>query len=102
MPKRVREKRAVAGEPIDGPKELGYTLNEALVRGNKLMTKTKDNKVDVIYKALEAILMHAFFYTHRQIPRLIHSSKLHITPDELKYRIIIPSHCVLLVGRYIC
>ena len=88
-PKRVRGKRAAAGEIIEGPKELVYTLDEALLRGNKLTTKTKDVEVDAIYKALEIGLMHAFPYRHRRIPGLIHSSKLHIAPDELKYRKII-------------
>ena len=88
-PKRVRGKRAAAGEGTDGPKELVYTLDEALLRGNKLTTKTKDVEVDAIYKALEAGLMQAFPYRHRRIPGLIHSSRLHIAPDELKYRKII-------------
>ena len=85
-PKRNRGKKAPAGEHTDGPKELVYTLDEALLRGNRLTTKTKDVEVDAIYKALEAGLMHAFPYRHRRIPGLIHSSKLHIAPDELKYR----------------
>jgi len=87
--KRIRGKKSAAGEPSDGPKELVYTLDEALLRGNKLTTKTKDAEVDAIYKALETGLMHAFPYRHRRIPGLIHSTKLHIAPDELKYRKII-------------
>lgn len=48
-------------------------LEKALLRGKKLMTKTKDNKVDAIYKALEGRLIYAFPYKHRQILRLIYS-----------------------------
>jgi len=37
-------------------------IEEALVKGNKLTTKTKDDKVNTIYKALEYGLSRAFPY----------------------------------------
>lgn len=63
-----------------------YTLDKALLHGNKLTTKTKDNEVGVIYKALDSGLIITFPYRKWQIPRLIYSSKLHIVLDELKYK----------------
>lgn len=67
-------------------KELKLTLDEALLRGNKMSTKTPSIEVDAIYKALEAGLGYVFPYQKRRLPGVIPSSKLHIAPDELKYR----------------
>lgn len=51
----------------DPSKELVLSLDEALLRGNKLMTKTKDNEVDAIYTALESKLSHAFSYKKQRL-----------------------------------
>jgi len=67
-------------------KELVLTLDEALSRGNRMSTKTKDTEIDAIYKALESGLRHAFPYRKRRLPSVIPSEKLHIAPNELKYR----------------
>jgi hypothetical protein len=61
-------------------------LDEALRRGNHLTTKTKENEVNAIYQALETGLLHAFLYKKQRLLGVIHSDKLHIAPDELKYR----------------
>jgi len=75
-----RKPKAVHG------KELIFSLDEALSRGNRMSTKTKDIEIDAIYKALEAGLGHAFPYRKRRLPGVIPSERLHIAPDELKYR----------------
>jgi len=64
------------------------TLDEALVKGNKLITKTKENEVEVIYEALEHGLADAFPYKKTQIPGIIHSNRLHIASTKLKYKMI--------------
>jgi hypothetical protein len=51
-----------------------------------LSTKTKDDEVNAIYKALEEGLGNAFPYKKRRLPRVIPSEKLFIAPDKLKYR----------------
>lgn len=67
-------------------RELVYSLDEALLRGNKLTTKTKAEEVDAVYKALDLGLAHAFPYRKRRLPGVIQSDRLHIAPDALKYR----------------
>ena len=79
-PKRKGKGKAAVG------KELRLSLDDALSRGNRLSTKTKDDEVNAIYKALEEGLGHAFPYKKRRLPGVIPSEKLHIAPDELKYR----------------
>ncbi len=62
------------------------TLDDALARANKLSTKTKDDEVEAIYKALDAGLSRLFPYKKHRLPGVIHSDRLHIAPDTLKYR----------------
>jgi hypothetical protein len=79
-PKRKGKSKAAVG------KKLELSLDEALSRGDRLSTKTKDDEVNAIYKALEAGLGHAFPYKNRTLPGAIPSEKLWIAPVELKYR----------------
>lgn len=65
---------------------IEYSLDEALTKGNQMTSKMKDVKIDAIYKALETGLGHLFPYKKRRLPGVISSEKLHIAPDELKYR----------------
>lgn len=67
-------------------REIVFSLDEALLRGNKLTTKTKADEVDAVYKALELGLAHAFPYRKRRLPGVIQADRLHIAPDALKYR----------------
>lgn len=66
-------------------KDIVLTLDEALSRGNQMFTKTKDNKIDAIYKVLEVGLGHVFPCRKRRLPGMIPLEKLHIAPDLLKY-----------------
>lgn len=72
-PKLGREKKAATREPNDHTKEFVYMLDEALRHENRLMTKSKDNEVNAIYKALKLGLMHAFPYRHQRMLGLIYS-----------------------------
>jgi hypothetical protein len=80
----IKPKRKGKGKAVVG-KELKLSLDDALSRGNRLSTKTKDEEVNSIYKALEEGLGHAFLYEKWRLSGVIPSEKLHIAPDELKY-----------------
>ena len=77
-------KRKRKGKDKANPnKEINFTLDEALLRGNELTTKTKDNEMEAIYEALDARLSHAFLYRKHRLSSVILSDMLHIVPNEL-------------------
>jgi hypothetical protein len=78
-------KKRKTKEKASPSKALVFSLDEALARGNRLSTKTKDNEVEAIYKALDAGLSHVFPYKKHRLPGVIPLDRLHIAPDELKY-----------------
>lgn len=71
---------------VSKDKPLILSLDEALIRGNRMSSKTKEEELDAIYKALESGLSSAFPYKKKRLPGVIPSDKLHIAPDTLKYR----------------
>jgi hypothetical protein len=83
-----RKSKAKAKESDD----VILDIDKALRRGDKLLTKTRPQDIDKIYRALEIGLENCFPYNKNRIPGSFHFERLHIAPDSMKYRRILKSH----------
>jgi hypothetical protein len=105
-PSSVRggEVKSSAPRKLKESDDVILDIDEALRRGDKLLTKTRPQDIDKIYRALEIGLADCFPYKKNRIPSAFHSDHLHIAPDSMKYRRILKSRLeqVTSLNRLIC
>jgi hypothetical protein len=92
---RKKKGKAAAAEGEGGRQKRGgkkeekkQTVAEALMLANNLTSKTKDTDVLAMYQTLEEGLGHCFPNGQRALPCQIPYNRIHIAPDEFKYRAI--------------